>query len=136
MKFACFVVAAFVAGVAMAVPHIRVERQVNEIETELGLPSNASAIRPNIVNTFTCASKIYGYYADIDNECQVFHICMPVVYADGREETIKWSFICPEQTIFDQANLVCSRPEDALPCEESANYYNVNENFGKIPEAN
>ena len=43
-----------------------------------------------------------GYYADIANECQVFHICQPVTYADGETETFKWSMICPEQTVFDQ----------------------------------
>ena len=45
---------------------------------------------------------IVGYYADIANECQVFHICQPVTYADGETETFKWSMICPAQTVFDQ----------------------------------
>ena len=45
---------------------------------------------------------IIGYYADIANECQVFHICYPVTYADGEEETFHWAMICPEQTVFDQ----------------------------------
>ena len=33
---------------------------------------------------------------------QLFHICYPVAYPDGQEEMLKWSFICPNQTIFDQ----------------------------------
>ncbi|CAG0918314.1 unnamed protein product [Notodromas monacha] len=110
------------------------KRQAADIEAQLGLPSNSTSIRANIVDTFSCDGKIYGYYADPDNECQIFHICMPDVFPDGREETRRWSFVCPEETIFDQSHLVCARPEDALPCEEAVNFYNVNENFGKIPE--
>ena len=45
---------------------------------------------------------MYGYYADVANDCQLFHVCYPVLYPDGQEEMIKWSFICPNQTIFDQ----------------------------------
>ena len=54
------------------------------------------------VDEFTCDARPYGYYADVANECQIFHICYPVTYADGEEEMFKWSFICPNGTIFDQ----------------------------------
>merc|ERR1712029_1302520 len=66
---------------------------------------------------------VYGYYADVANECQIFHICYPVTYADGIEEMLKWSFICPAGTIFDQSTLVCSFPLDALHCEEAPNFF-------------
>ena len=46
--------------------------------------------------------RVYGYYADVANDCQLFHVCYLVLYPDGQEEMIKWSFICPNQTIFDQ----------------------------------
>ena len=85
---------------------LQVRRQAETIEEKMGLPSNASAIRNNIVDTFSCDGKIYGYYADVDNECQLFHICYPVELADGTKQTFKWSFICPEQTIFNQVRLV------------------------------
>ena len=45
--------------------------------------------------TFTCEGRSYGYYADPTTNCQVFHICL----GDG---DIKWSFLCPNQTIFNQ----------------------------------
>ena len=80
---------------------LQVRRQTT-IEEQMGLPSNASAIRPNIVDTFQCDNRIYGYYADVDNDCQVFHICYPVVLADDTAQMFKWSFICPEETIFNQ----------------------------------
>jgi hypothetical protein len=33
---------------------------------------------------------------------QLFHICHPVTLADGEETMYKWTFICPNQTVFDQ----------------------------------
>ena len=74
----------------------------DETEAALGLPADSSSIRENIVDEFTCDARPYGYYADVANECQIFHICYPVTYADGEEEMFKWSFICPNGTIFDQ----------------------------------
>ena len=44
---------------------------------------------------FSCDGREYGYYADPATNCQVFHICL----GDG---DIKWSFLCPNQTIFNQ----------------------------------
>ena len=68
----------------------------------MGLVSDANSIRENIVDEFTCDGRVYGYYADVANDCQLFHVCYPVLYPDGQQEMIKWSFICPNQTIFDQ----------------------------------
>lgn len=109
------------------------------ISAQLGLVADSKTIRENIVDEFTCEGRSYGYYADVANDCQLFHICYPVAYPDGQEEMFKWSFICPNQTIFDQANLVCSFPLDAIPCEEAPNFYDgpdsINSRFGeKITE--
>lgn len=123
-------------AVVMATPFQRVARQADEtltVEDQLGLPSNSSAIRANIVDTFSCEDRPYGYYADVDNECQLFHICNPVVLADGTSTIFKFSFICPEQTIFNQESMTCTFPTDAVPCSEAANFYNLNDNFGVIP---
>lgn len=70
----------------------------------LTLPSNATSIRADITDNFSCANKSYGYYADVENDCQIFHVCLPVTYADGKENTFRWSFICPEETIFSQVS--------------------------------
>ncbi|XP_028154162.2 mucin-4-like isoform X1 [Diabrotica virgifera virgifera] len=48
--------------------------------------------------TFSCKGLESGYYADLDTECQVFHIC---------EEEKKISFLCPNGTIFQQTDLIC-----------------------------
>uniref|UniRef100_A0A1A9WL77 Chitin-binding type-2 domain-containing protein n=1 Tax=Glossina brevipalpis TaxID=37001 RepID=A0A1A9WL77_9MUSC len=48
---------------------------------------------------FDCAQQaLPGYYADIEAQCQVFHIC-----ALNRT----YSFLCPNGTIFSQEVLVC-----------------------------
>lgn len=142
-------------GVASALPnqpHHREKRQdeaegdyyeddygeQDETEAALGLPSDSSSIRENIVDDFSCEGRPYGYYADVANECQIFHICYPVTYADGEEEIFKWSMICPTGTIFDQSSLVCSFPLDALPCEEAPTFYegpdSINSRFGDVED--
>lgn len=108
----------------------------DEDEAALGLINDAKSIRENIdTESFTCDNKIYGYYADVANDCQIFHICYPITHADGQEEMLQWSFICPNQTIFDQKHLVCSFPLDSLPCDEAPDYYDgpdsINAKFGQ-----
>ena len=49
---------------------------------------------------------MYGYYADVANDCQLFHVCYPILYPGGGQEMVKWSFICPNQTIFDQVRRI------------------------------
>ncbi|XP_034481999.1 titin homolog [Drosophila innubila] len=110
----------------------------NAAETEaaplvgtLTLPSNATSIRADITDSFSCANKSYGYYADVENDCQIFHVCLPVTYADGKENTFRWSFICPEETIFSQESFTCMRREDmTIECADSSRYYELNGNFG------
>lgn len=98
----------------------------------LELPSNATSIRAEITDTFSCENRGYGYYADVENECQIFHVCLPVMSADERKErTFRWSFICPEETVFSQQVFTCVRMED-MPneCKDSEQYYQLNKNFG------
>ncbi|XP_063985992.1 uncharacterized protein LOC135167070 [Diachasmimorpha longicaudata] len=95
----------------------------------LRLPNNATAIRENIVDTFSCEGRIYGYYADVDNECQIFHVCIP-----QKNGAIRWSFICPESTVFNQATFVCTWNYESIPCNESDQYYDLNKEFGKEEE--
>ncbi|KAK2588993.1 hypothetical protein KPH14_001842 [Odynerus spinipes] len=95
----------------------------------LQLPDNATLIRENIVDTFSCKDRIYGYYADIENDCQIFHVCLP-----QSRNVARYSFICPAETVFNQATFVCTRTEESIPCEESEKYYNLNEEIGKEEE--
>ncbi|CAK1593582.1 unnamed protein product [Parnassius mnemosyne] len=98
----------------------------------LNLPANSTTIRENITDTFSCENRIYGYYADVDNDCQIFHVCLPSLTVTGRNITYRWSFICPAETVFNQEVLTCTRSGDAIPCEESPMFYDVNMEFGKV----
>lgn len=87
-----------------------------------------------IVEAFSCEGFDYGYYADIDNNCEIFHICLPIQDNDGVViETAQWSFACGNGTVFDQQTLTCNFPTDAFPCEESASLYGAVE-FGRVEE--
>ena len=44
-----------------------------------------------------------GYYADVEAECQAFHICA----GDGEGGLTKFSFLCPNGTLFQQQYFVC-----------------------------
>merc|ERR1712150_85307 len=71
--------------------------------------------------TFSCEGRPYGYYADPATNCQVFHICL----GDG---DIKWSFLCPNQTIFNQQYFVCDYAIN-VECNTAENFYSLNDNF-------
>lgn len=99
--------------------------------TTLMLPSNATSIRADISEGFSCENRDYGYYADVANECQIFHVCLPVMFNQRKSRTYQWSFICPEETVFSQDCFTCMRAEDmAIRCDESEKFYNLNSNFG------
>lgn len=98
----------------------------------LNLPANASSIRENITDTFSCENRTYGYYADVDNDCQVFHVCLPSQTPSGRNITYRWSFICPNETVFNQEVLTCTRVADSIDCKDSPDFYHVNLEIGKV----
>ena len=53
---------------------------------------------------FSCDGQVDGgYYADPEAECQAFHICT----ADGAGGLAKYSFLCPNGTLFNQNYFIC-----------------------------
>merc|ERR1719337_217947 len=55
--------------------------------------------------SFACDGQVDGgYYADPEGECQAFHICA----RDGAAGLSKFSFLCPNGTLFDQQYFVCN----------------------------
>jgi len=63
-------------------------------------------------SAFTCEGQVEGgYYADEEAECQVFHICAA--------EEAKYSFLCPNGTIFNQEYFICDWWFN-VDCAESA----------------
>ncbi|CAL4064000.1 unnamed protein product [Meganyctiphanes norvegica] len=101
----------------------------------LNLPSGASALLGGISSSFSCADRPYGYYADPDNYCRVFHICNPALFGDGTVQTYQYSFFCGEGAVFDQSKLTCVAEFEATPCQDAPNFYFRNEVFGRNVEA-
>jgi len=82
--------------------------------------------------SFSCEGRPYGYYADVPNSCQVFHVCLPLPGEGGLVRVAHFSFVCGNRTVFSQFSLTCSHPEDAFPCDQAESLYDaVNAEFGK-----
>jgi len=65
---------------------------------------------------FSCSGLVFGgYYADPDQGCQVFHVCL-------QGETDHTSFLCPNGTIFAQDRFICDWWFN-VDCEASASLY-------------
>ncbi|XP_045120222.1 uncharacterized protein DDB_G0293534-like [Portunus trituberculatus] len=76
--------------------------------------------------SFTCEDKLPGYYADPEAQCQVWHWCV--------SSTMKYSFLCPNRTLFNQLYRVCDWWFN-VDCADSPSSYNINEDLYKVPEA-
>ncbi|GFG33695.1 hypothetical protein Cfor_11740, partial [Coptotermes formosanus] len=74
---------------------------------------------------FSCADKIPGgYYADLEADCQLFHIC-----SMGRHGKITDNmFLCGPGTRFDQRSRIC-QTRDLVDCSLSASLYYLNSHF-------
>jgi len=131
-----FVIALSAAAVVAAVFTSVMAAPQPQVVGGYEFPAETEFLLSNTLDTsFTCEGKDYNYYADPANNCQVFHVCLPVTGEDGVTvvEYKQWSFICGNQTIFDQSTLTCNYPQDAFPCEEAPSLYGAIE-FGKIEE--
>ena len=74
---------------------------------------------------------LIGYYADPEADCQVFHICT----ADGQGGLAKYSFLCPNGTVFNQNYFICDWWFN-FDCAEAENLYSLNEDIAAEREAN
>nr|XP_027195008.1 probable serine/threonine-protein kinase DDB_G0280133 [Dermatophagoides pteronyssinus] len=75
--------------------------------------------------TFHC-NGAYGYFADLETGCQLWHYCQP----DGRHD----SFLCTNGTLFNQMTRVCDWWYN-VDCEMSPHLYGVNADLYKQPLA-
>jgi len=126
MKNTVAAIAVLLAGIAWA----------QDEDLGNGLPAGNEEIlsSPYDPNAFSCEGQDYGYYADVASGCEIFHICLPIEDNEANIiEFAKWSFFCPNQTVFDQQTLTCNHPGNAFPCEESPSLFGAVE-FGKIEE--
>jgi len=102
-------------------------------ETIPGVPGDDYPIFAEVPETsFLCDGQSEGgYYADPEAECQVFHICGN----DGNGGLTKYSFLCPNGTIFQQQYFVCDWWFN-VDCSLAESLYSINEEVAAEREAN
>merc|ERR1719412_3321576 len=72
--------------------------------------------------SFSCGDKIEGYYGDQEADCQSFHICAN----DGVGGLLKYTFLCPNGTIFNQQYFICDWWFN-VDCSQVEDFYYLNE---------
>ena len=97
-----------------------------------GIPGQDYPIYSEVPETsFSCAGQVDGgYYGDPQAECQVFHICTN----DGQGGLSKYSFLCPNGTIFNQEYFICDWWFN-FDCSEAEAFYSLNEEIAAEREA-
>merc|ERR1711970_1057809 len=102
-------------------------------ETIPGIPGDDYPIFAEVPETsFVCDGQADGgYYADPEAECQAFHICAN----DGNGGLTKYSFLCPNGTIFQQKYLVCDWWFN-VDCSLAEELYSINDEYAAERAAN
>ena len=78
--------------------------------------------------SFSCADQqTGGYFADTEAQCQVFHICLNGINLG--------SFLCPNQTLFNQQYFVCDWWYN-VDCSLAPQSYGLNAAIGVVPDDN
>ncbi|KAL2713608.1 hypothetical protein V1478_016165 [Vespula squamosa] len=94
-----------------------VERNRLETYEDLSDQSIDLNLFSNLTFQFSCENKPIGLYADVDYDCRIFHACDE----DGKG----FPMICPNNTVFDQRQRVCS--DIVNDCEHAHEWYYINE---------
>jgi len=102
-------------------------------ETIPGTPGDDYPIFGQVPDTsFLCDGQVDGgYYGDPEAECQSFHICA----ADGVGGLTKYSFLCPNGTLFQQQYFVCDWWFN-VDCSTTEDFYSLNDEIAAEREAN
>ena len=72
-----------------------------------------------------------GYYSDPELECQAFQICV----ADSLGGLNKYSFLCPNGSLFDQQYFICDFWFN-VDCSQAETLYSLNDALAAEREAN
>merc|ERR1719378_1233887 len=98
-----------------------------------GTPGSDYPIFAEVPETsFLCDGQVDGgYYADVETDCQAFHICTN----DGQGGLTKYSFLCPNGTLFQQQYFVCDWWFN-VDCSLAESLYSLNEQVAAEREAN
>jgi hypothetical protein len=98
-----------------------------------GIPGEDYPIFAEVPETaFLCDGQVDGgYYADPEADCQAFHICT----ADGQGGLAKYSFLCPNGTVFNQNYFICDWWFN-FDCTTAEELYSLNEDIAAERDAN
>ena len=93
---------------------------------------STSSLLPQVPDSsFTCPGRVDGgYYSDPEADCQAFHICA----GDGTGGLTKYSFLCPNGTLFNQQYFVCDWWFN-VDCSKVEDFYYLNEKLGADEES-
>ena len=72
-----------------------------------------------------------GYYSDPALQCQVFHVCVRI----SQTELSKYSFLCPNGSLFDQQYFICDFWFN-VDCSQAETLYSLNDVLAAEREAN
>merc|ERR1711970_292439 len=102
-------------------------------DTIPGIPGEDYPIYASVPETsFFCDGQVDGgYYGDPEAECQAFHICAN----DGTGGLTKYSFLCPNGTLFQQQYFVCDWWFN-VDCSTAEDFYSLNEEIAAERAAN
>ena len=94
---------------------------------------STSSLLPQVPDSsFTCPGRVDGgYYSDPEADCQAFHICA----GDGTGGLTKYSFLCPNGTLFNQQYFVCDWWFN-VDCSLAEDLYSLNDEYAAEREAN
>ena len=98
-----------------------------------GVPGEDYPIFSEVPDTsFLCDGQADGgYYSDPEAECQAFHICAN----DGTGGRTKYSFLCPNGTLFNQQYFICDWWFN-VDCSLAESLYSLNDEVAADREAN
>uniref|UniRef100_A0A4D5R924 SLPTX1 n=1 Tax=Scolopendra viridis TaxID=118503 RepID=A0A4D5R924_SCOVI len=71
----------------------------------------------NSDSKFSCENRQLGYYADVEKNCDIFHIC------DGKVPAKRYTFACINKTKFNQPSTECIFEVETVFCEASPSRY-------------
>jgi len=73
---------------------------------------------PNVTFNFDCTDRAIGFYADLEFDCMIFHMCDE----DGR----RIPYMCANETSFNQKFRVCDWNYN-VDCPSSPDWYYLND---------
>ncbi|XP_013776942.1 uncharacterized protein LOC106461647 isoform X2 [Limulus polyphemus] len=92
------------------------------------LSDGAEDLVGDFQTTFSCPGN--GYFADVDNNCQTYHLCQRVTYVNGQSKVLQWRFLCGNITVFNQLTLTRSFPDEVVQCAKAKYFFYLNDNIG------